>query len=171
MRKLIIMLVAVLLAFWGWKLEAEYSPTGTSADLYDIPDVFHDEYGISCDTATWNSGLAISQIVNNKMPVIVSGHGLNTYGLYDGHAWIVDGYYHCTTLVNYYYQGFDTSNPSTPLYKTMQEMVSEEEYFLMNWGCGNDGVENTYITDSSGWTINGWTFSDNNHMVYRFAKI
>ena len=53
----------------------------------------------------------------------------------------------------------------------MQEMVSEEEYFLMNWGWGNDGVENTYITDSSGWTINGWTFSDNNHMVYRFAKI
>ena len=73
--------------------------------------------------------------------------------------------------MNYYYQGFDTSNPSTPLYKTMQEMVSEEEYFLMNWGWGNDGVENTYITDSSGWTINGWTFSDNNHMVYRFAKI
>ena len=163
--------VAVLLAFWGWKLEAEYSPAGTYADLYDIPDVFHDEYGISCDIATWNSGLAISQIVNNKMPVIVSGHGLNTYGLYDGHAWIVDGYYHCTTLVNYYYQGFDTSNPSTPLYKTIQEMVSEEEYFLMNWGWGNDGVENTYITDSSGWTINGWTFSDNNHMVYRFAKI
>ncbi len=163
--------VAVLLAFWGWKLDAQYSPDETSANMNNVPDVFEDEYSISCEATTWNSGQAISQIVHNDMPVIVSGDRIAADGSNIGHAWIIDGYYHCTTLANYYYQGFDTSNPDTPLYKTVQEVLSEEEYFLMNWGYGSQGVGNTYTIDSSGWIINGRTYSIDNDMIYRFARI
>ena len=157
--------VAVLLAFWGWKLDAQYSPSGTAARLVDVPAVFEDEYGIYCEHVDWNSSVAISQLVNKRVPVIIRS-GVNG-NLYSGHAWIVDGYYEHIELINYYYQGFDTSNPSTPLYKTVQQQHTEE-YFLMNWGYGGYGDTGTYFVDSSEWVLNGDIYSGNKKMVYNF---
>ena len=159
--------VAVLLAFLGWKLESIYSHTLTDTTFEYVEDTFESEYGVYCTCDQWDTSDAISEIVNRRMPVIVGAYSTN---IRLGHAWIIDGYYHCTTLINRYYQGFDTSNPSTPLYKTVQEMI-EEEYLLMNWGFGGLGRNATYMVDSSTWTIEGVTFDLKREMIYGFSKL
>lgn len=161
--------VAVLLAFLGWKLDATYGFYQTGGTIEEIPFVFRSEYGVDCEHVEWNPFQAISQIVDARLPVIIkSGSALDHSDT--AHAWIVDGYYEHVELINYYYQGFDTSNPSTPLYKTIQ-LLHTDEYFLMNWGFGGDGDDGTYYVDSSAWEVDGYTYNGSKMMVYNFSKM
>lgn len=94
----------------------------------------------------WNHGIVSTQISNNKMPVIVRAH--DDTGA--GHSWIVDGYYHMCSVVNYYYVGVDPSTNQT-VYRTEQRVGECEEFFTMNWGWFGDGDDGSYYIDSSTW--------------------
>ena len=148
--------ISVLLAYLGYLLDATYEyywdaedssyVRATSAYTTDIPEVFLDEYNIKCDCVDWNHGIVSTQISNNKMPVIVRAH--DDTGA--GHSWIVDGYYHMCSVVNYYYVGVDPSTNQT-VYRTEQRVGECEEFFTMNWGWFGDGDDGSYYIDSSTW--------------------
>lgn len=169
--------VSVLLSYLGCKMDATYKcyfdenknayVRATSVPNAKFREVFDREYGISCDSLGWNTGLVSSQIAINKMPVIVLAYDENG----SGHSWIVDGYYHMCTVVNYYYVGIDPSTHQ-PVYKTVQSLGECEEFFTMNWGWFGDGDTGQYYVDSSTWKVDNadLPYKYNRSIVYGFSK-
>jgi len=165
--------IATLMAYLGYKLDATYKyineRASTGASDANIVSVFSSEYGIDCTyVVSRPSSIIIKQINENKMPVIESAFTSNG----EGHCWIIDGYYRSLEAYNYYYQGFDTSNPDKPLYKTEQRIEEFVEYFQMNWGWAGQGDNDAYYTDCSGWTVkNGneiYVYDRDYSMIYGF---
>lgn len=68
-------------------------------------------------------------------------------------------------------QGFDTTNPSVPLYKTVREIEEYEEYLLVNWGWGSTFDSETYFVGTYTWSIDDYVFSTRFGMLYDFVMV
>ncbi len=170
--------ISVLMAVLGYRLNATYSysysaddakfKAATTAEMYGIPDVFENMYDIECtsvDGSIYNA--VVAEQIQDGLPVIVQGFEPDG----PGHAWIIDGYYLNKQVYNYHYQGFDPSNPSTPIYKTVQEIEEYDEYLLANWGAGASFDSNTYFIGTYTWSVADYTFSTRFGMIYNFRKM
>lgn len=169
--------ISVLLSRLGYLMKATYryywdneknkyvKETSVYPDKFE--EVFEEEYDISCECIDWNTGVVSSQISVDKMPVIVFAY--NETGA--GHSWIVDGYYHMCTVVNYHYVGIDPSTHQ-PVYKTIQSLGDCEEFFTMNWGWFGSGDNGQYYVDSSTWKVNDkqLPLRYNRQIVYGFSR-
>jgi len=170
--------ISVLMAILGYRLEASYKylydaddasyKRSTSASMYKIPEVYETMYGMTCSVleGSINNGVAVDQIMDG-LPVIVQGYEQNGAG----HVWIIDGYYLNKQVYDYHYQGFDTTNPSVPLYKTVREIEEYEEYLLVNWGWGATFDSETYFVGTYTWSIEDYVFSTRFGMLYDFVMV
>lgn len=158
--------ISTLMAYLGSLMDADYSPNGTGAGDCKIPQALT-KYNVNCiHSENWDPSIAINQICNRKMPVIVAAYKEPSKS---GHTWIIDGYYYCNTVINYNYMGVDPQTHQV-VYKTIQTVGETEEFFTMNWGGFGSGDIEQYCVDSSSWLVNGtMPYTYNKRMVYNFS--
>lgn len=162
-----------------------------SSAAYCEPPVFN-EYGINCNTSTYDYQKVISSL-NNNIPVEICC----SRSTGSRHSWLIDGYVKKTTTTDYpyrwriiptdslvYYNNIDydyvlTESQKELLYPDVQEndvehqySVSSSDYLLMNWGWDGQYDDGRYSITPN-WNPNAATgnFNRNPLITYGFNQI
>jgi len=183
----------ILMGYVGNRIGTDYGGNDSSAKTKDLVGMFND-WGISCNYRSYNSDDALASI-RKGIPVIIDGFknrnnflGIVTYS--GGHAWIIDGNRHYTTITTTTYKWVYTGIPGgkndpyerdeagniigeDPITVT-RTLYDYGDYFRCNWGTTLHSSDDLwYLKDSAFYaeenTGNTYYKYDNN-MIINFAK-
>lgn len=155
----------------GHRAGASYNDGQTSTDEYDIRDGFNNlnytatvNNDLVFEITSWHSTVKSDIIsdLSNRKPLIMCGVDDD-----EGHAWVVDGYMKHDHKFDYYFQNYDTTDPSDYVYSHSNENHYEVLHFNWGWNGRCDG----WFSHGCLRTNNAMDYDDdslNNNIDYNF---
>lgn len=138
-----------LIAEIGSSVDMVYTENGSYIAAFPMTPInkvvksYDNNFGYSAILADHNSNEVCASISNNK-PVHMRGF-TDQIGLFDGHAWVCDGFKSNQTEYQYFIEYLNTNYPNTYFYDSYGETFIDlpgyftrfdfnYSYYHMNWG-------------------------------------
>lgn len=157
----------IFLAYIGEQIGMTYKPSGSSARLENLTDLFT-IWGLDTHYVEYKDSTIRARLMKST-PVITQGFDGD-----DGHAWVIDGYRKERILRRNYYYVSDRELSDTEINElTMEDWqgaydeweMPEVIQYHMNWGW--DGRYDGWYS-ANDWTASGYTFEENQKLIVTY---